>query len=135
MRRILLGLVIGVLAFGAGAAGAKVVNVTNPMSADLDGGGHNVSNVANYQTSAGAVFGGDGFSGWTLVFGMSPQTGPLAAPFTLDFAGTADPSIAPPVGNNPVGSLYRQRIDSAHAALWFKTGPIATDWTLVVRSP
>jgi hypothetical protein len=131
MRRVLIGLLLGALIFGVAFAGAKVATVTNPMGASLDGGGFNIGNVTNYETAAGAILGGDGITGWTVALAMSPQTGPSAPPFTLDFAGTADPSVAPPIGNNPVGSVYRRRVDSAHGELWFKTGPAATDWVKV----
>lgn len=134
MKRTLIVLLLGLLIFGVSFAGAKVANVTNPMNSNLNGNNYNIDNVGNYLTSAGAVFGGDGLSAWNVVY-TTDQAQPFSCPCTIDFAGTADPSIAPPIGNNPVGSLYRQRIDSAHAALWFKTGPNATDWTQVVASP
>lgn len=54
MRRVLLGLLIGVLIF-AGAVGAKVVTVTNLMSADLNAAGFNVTNAHDIFAQGGAA--------------------------------------------------------------------------------
>lgn len=129
MKRILLGFALGAVIF-AGAVGARVVTVTNPMSADLNGGGYDIANVANYQTAAGAILGGDSAYLHALtITGSADLTNP---PFVaLVFAGTEDPSVNPPEGNNPAPSLYLRRAPDGTGELWFKTGVYDTDWACV----
>ncbi len=58
MRRFLLGFLVAValaVPITLAAAPAKVVNVTNPMSADLNANGHNIRNVADITGTAGSA--------------------------------------------------------------------------------
>lgn len=125
MRQISLILVVLTLSLGAGAVGAKVVNVTNPMTSDLDGGGHDISNVLDLLTTngvtSGAFYVGSDFSSFAIK------------------AGFVDPSQGFGVGARP-GSLYLSNPDGfaggadsygTRGALYVKTGPNATDWTCI----
>lgn len=123
MRRILLGLLLGALIFGVAFAGAKVATVTNPMSADLDGGGHQIFNVADINATANI-----GTSGYVLgqalvSFGGSVILEPSGVSVITILSGNADPSVEPGVFAN-LGSLY-----VGTAALWRKSGTTDTDWT------
>lgn len=117
-------------AFGLAYAGKPSVNVTSPMTADLDGGGHNIVNVQNFITATGAILAGDGVLIHSAVFGTSVLNGQIQQPFTEDFAGIVDPNTLT-LDNPNVGSLYRRVVDSAHGELWFKSGPLPTDWVRV----
>lgn len=128
MRRMIVAFMLGALIFGAPIVGAAAqVTVKNPMIGPLDGGGHNIINVVNYVTSAGAVMGGVGFTGISYVIRDS-----LDAPTVtvLVAAGPNDPSVSPPSGNNPPGSLYLRQSGGA-GELWIKYGPNLLDWARV----
>jgi len=126
MKKLTIGLLFALM-FSLGAYAARTINVTTPMTIDLDAGGYNILNAGNFITSNGALLGGDGVLAHAFVFSATTTMTP---PFTIDFAGTDDPRNAPE-GNNPVGSLYRRIVDSAHGELWFKTGPLGTDWVRI----
>lgn len=115
------------------AATAKLVTVTTPMTRDLDGGGFNVVNVANVQTAAGAILGGNGVavSDVTVV----DHLGNFTTAMSLR-VGTFDPSLTG-LDLNP-GSLYLRRVGgdplqpwTGTGELWFKFGPTPTDWNRV----
>ena len=115
MRRFLAGFLIALaLGVGIGVAGAKVVTVTNPMTADLDGGGHAISNVSTL--TADWLVGNNKVSvnGETLL------------------AGEQDPSLGLTA---PAGSLYLRRnpdaLNVAQGELWLKTGIYDGDWIKV----
>jgi len=125
MKRFFYGMVAAILAVAL--LGAARVNVTNPFSSDVDGGGHNIFNVQNFITATGAIMAGDGVLIHSAVFGTSVLNGEIQQPFTQDFAGIVDPNTLT-LDNPNVGSLYRRVVDPAHGELWFKFGPLATDW-------
>lgn len=117
MRRLLLGLLVGLLVFGAGTAGAKLANVTNPMSTDLDGNGHNITNVQ-------AIYAGNIVSSGLLAAGSIQLATDTTGNGPGILAGDTDPSI----GNltpMPVGSLYLR----SNGEWWRKTGSAFTAWT------
>lgn len=126
MKRIVVAFFLGAFIVAAPVA-AKVITVANPMSADLDGGGYNIANVGNVTTQGGAILDGSGLLGHSVVLG----TDSVRPPYVLIFAGSADPSVAPPEGNNPPGSLYLRQSDPTHGQLWFKVGSAATAWSCV----
>lgn len=130
MRRLLTGLAIGVLAFGAGAVGAKVVTVTNPMSADLNGGTYLIDNVAGVQMSGDESSIGANYVG-THEYLFSVNHGVLDDPIVEAMAGTLAPSVDTGAATFKPGSLYLRHVDAAHGELWFKTGPTAADWTCI----
>lgn len=109
MKRIMLGLVIGALIF-AGAVGAKVVSVTNPMTQDLDAARWNISGVdalyANHVSVADDLF----FSDTDIVIGVHP----------------GDPRVTG--YNRAIGSLF---ISKPGGEWYRKTGPSDFDWTLL----
>lgn len=132
MKRIALGLLIGALVF-AGAVGAKVVTVTNPMSGDLNAGGYSISNAndvsgvsfsANNSPLATSVFAGG-------VFLADFSAGNYTAAGL--HVGAADPSVAPGVLAGR-GSLYL-RDTGTTGELWEKTGPDATGWQRFALAP
>lgn len=124
MKRIVVAFALGAFIVAAPVT-AKVVTVTNPMGADLDGAGHDIFGVANYQTSAGAILGGDSVLAHVVTLSVDR---PMAGPFLAVIAGTWDPLTEAPEGNLPVATLYQRRVDADHGELWFKVGPAATDW-------
>lgn len=124
MRRILVGLVLGALIFGVAFAGAKVANVTNPMSANLDANGYSISNVqalyaANLLSSGEIVTGVAGYNGVIQLSDTVHANGPAIT------AGTADPSIVSQT-NVPTGSIYLR----SNGQWWRKTADFPdTAWT------
>lgn len=114
MTRVLLGLALGALIFTA-AIGAKVINVTNPMSSDLDANEHAITNATEVDAN-------------TLVANDRLYTNGAEL-----LAGSADPAAGL---DATVGSLYLRRHPDAqsvaHGELWFKIGVYDTDWTCVV---
>lgn len=132
MRRILLGLLIGLLIFGAGFAGAKIANVTNPMQTSLDANGFDVINADSVTFTNGTAVGAD--AKVPALLGVS-ATGLLLDTGRGLFrilTGSDDPTAAPCVPANP-GSLYlRGWLDASGAnrgQFWTKTGSGDCDWT------
>ncbi len=130
MRRLLAGLAIGALAFGAGAVGAKVVTVTNPMSADLNANSFQVYNAAGYGVNGDETSVGPNFVA-THEYWFSVNPGPLGDPIVEVMAGTLTPSADTGAATFKPGSLYLRHVDATHGELWFKTGPTAADWTCI----
>ncbi len=98
MRRLLLGLLIGVLAFGAGAVGAKVVNVTNPMSSDLNSNGYRIINQSDILGVAGQALemNGNGDVSVLSAPGQSVAVGPGGAGGpSVSLLGGGDVFISP----------------------------------------
>lgn len=140
MRRILLGLALGILiAVPVGYAGAKVVS--NPISADVDGGGYSITNLTGVGT--GAV------STWKTVLVTQNYPNPSGGLMAL-FGGQDDPTLAggprdPYQGvqaNQPIGSVYIEQagatpgnVLSGTGVVWIKTGPAATDWRQLAYAP
>ena len=145
MKNLMICATLAVLSTLAPAAGKP--NVTNPMTADLDGGGFSLYNIAGYIGHSLAITNEQN----SVAVGASPMAGtdPHGATTVPSASGrimlgdggypffgypsltahTYDPSI---VGVDlDTGSLLLRRVDSAHGELWFKTGPLATDWVRI----
>lgn len=135
MRRLLLGLLLGALIFGVSFAGAKLATVTNPMSANLDAAGFNISSVgsltatgnisaqSNIQTSG--YFVGSHLVAFGGVVTVEPSD---TASFDLT-GGRADPTGS----TANVGTLYVRTVTDTgghpHAQVWVKSGETDADWT------
>lgn len=120
MRRgIVIGLLAGALIF-AGAVGAKLVNVTNPMQADLDANYHAITNVSELGVSDAVTASG------AFLTGSGVHVSVLA--------GYTDPTCCPALIAQP-GSIYLRTVDPSHGQFWIKTGPNNADWTLVGGTP
>lgn len=131
MKRTLVGALVALVIIAL--LGAARVNVTNPMTANLDAGGNNITNAANFITANGAVLGGDSVLAHAYVFSTNSSMTP---PFTLDFATTGDPMQPDTIeqATNPGNLLRRLLISNGQvvgAELWFKTGPLTTDWVRI----
>lgn len=63
MKKTLVGLVVGALMFGSGVVGARVVYVTNPMTADLQGGGHDIADIGHLSLTGGLSLAGQDITG------------------------------------------------------------------------
>lgn len=128
MRRLLLGLVLGALIFGVSFAGAHLANVTNPMASDLNGGGHSITNVTNFETASGSFLAGGGVF---LTAVDIADTLPSYSVITSYRTGSFDPSAAG-LDLNP-GSVFTQQIGGQFGTgvLWFKAGACATCWMKV----
>lgn len=111
MKRVAVGMVVGALAFGAGFAGAKVENVTNPMRDDLNAAGFNVNDAgtvtAHWLVSDNGLFIG-------------------ARSNLVVTGGPLDPSTGGAVAPVDVGSIY-----VSPTGLWRKTGPGSLDWACI----
>lgn len=127
MRRILLGILIGLLAFGAGAAGAKVVTVTNPMSGDLNANAYSITNVAELQAANAELGQNPGNFGALLLRDGSTDTSPGGLVAVI--AGTDDPSSGF-IGPVVPGSLYL-RHNGTSGQEWLKNGSANTAWACV----
>lgn len=131
MKRLTLGIAIGVLCFSTSFAGAKLANVTNPMGTDLDGGAHSITNVD--VVDAGmfqAVPVGTTFPDGVVQGGTFYVVNRLvAAPEII--SGRDDPNLSCPSQANP-GSLYlRSTTDPPTTGqLWVKTAN-PCGWTRV----
>lgn len=130
MRRLLAGLTIGALAFGAGAVGAKVATVTNPMSADLNANTFQVYNAAGYGVNGDETNIGANYVG-THEYLFSVNHGVLDDPIVEAMAGTLAPSADTGAATFKPGSIYLRHVDATHGELWFKTGPTAADWACI----
>lgn len=97
-----------------------MASITNPMKSDLDAGLHSITNVNELQVSDAVTA-----NGFFLVGG-------LTTPFAI-LGGYIDPTVNGLLCQP--GSLYLQRIDANSAAIWFKTGPLPTDWKQVALQP
>lgn len=115
MRRFIAGIAVGALIFAA-AVGAKVVNVTNPMQADLDANAHDIFNLHDVFADNGITAGSGFFIG--------------TADWVAVKAGSPDPSSGFGIGSRP-GSLYLRRVDADHGELWLKVAACQTCWTKV----
>ena len=131
MNKILMYVALAVVSTLALAAGR---NLTNPLSADLDGGGFSLFGIFNLTaqnvavTNSGAVTVGLSSMGnrgrVMLGDGGYPFYG-----YPSITAHTADPSV---VGVDlESGSLLLRRVSPSIGELWFKTGPLATDWVRI----
>lgn len=93
---------------------AKVVNVTNPMSADLDANQHIITNANEIDAN--------------LIVANTK----LFTNGTEILAGSENPAAGV---DATVGALYLRRAPDAqgvaHGSLWFKLGIFTTDWTCV----
>lgn len=125
MRRVALGILIGLLAFGGGAVAAKVVNVTNPMSADLNANAYSITNVAELQAANAELGQNPGNFGVLLLRDGSADTTPGGLVAVI--AGTDDPSTGF-IGPVVPGSLYLRSTGQE----WVKTGTANTAWTCAV---
>ena len=134
MRRgVLVGLLLGTLLF-AGAVGAKVMTVTNPMSASLNANGYDITNAS---TMNAINFEADGYlrghnliavngaganeanvSSCDDVYGcLFLQAGDGYGPGVR--AGTADPTTTCPI--MAAGSVYLRHVDPTHGEEWVLT--------------
>ncbi len=97
MRRLLAGIAIGVLAFGAGAVGAKVVNVTNPMSTDLNANGYRITNSGDINGAAGQALEMNSVGDLSLfsAAGNSVSIGPYGSGDASAHFGGGDVTIQP----------------------------------------
>lgn len=122
MRRFLTGFLLALaLAVPATLAAAhlKVVNVTNPMAGTLDGGGYDITNVANLRLGSKLTV-DEG-----VVYLDGNHTGPLV------MAGAGDPRTTY-LGVTPgLGSLYLQFTNPG--AVWILVGYPA-DWRRITTS-
>jgi len=132
MRRLAVGLVLGVLIFGTAFAGAKLANVTNPMQVTLDANGQDILHV-NEVTFAGGS--GIGFSPIPGTFGITASAIVINNGNTGLFrilTGSEDPSASSTPANP--GSIYLRLANSDGVytgELWFKTGNTPSAWTKV----
>lgn len=134
MKRLVVGLVLGAAIFGAGFAGAKVVTVTNPMTASLDGGGNNIEHVNLYagnDTDLGAVHAREGFYSGSVLLGL--ESTPYYPGHLALANGSGDgrfvevtAGVGVPTGGTP--GIYLQDRGGGAVALWIKTG---AGWTCV----
>lgn len=131
MKRILIGLLLGALIFGVAFAGAKIANVTNPMTANLDGGTYAISNLsaltadtvaANVGLYAGAFTPGGAHG--TIQLSDGTGNGPGI------YAGTSDPTLTPCPSLQP-GSLYLRRVSAAAGEWWAKITGDPCGWVKV----
>lgn len=127
MTRVLAGLALGALLF-AGAVGAKVVTVTNPMTADLDAGFYSITRVSELQAANAELGTPDGNFGVLLL--RDGSTDASANGVIAVIAGTLDPSTGF-LGPVVPGSLYTRHVDATHGEVWAKTGGANTAWTRV----
>lgn len=121
MTRVLLGLLLGAVVF-AGAVGAKVVNVQNPMTIDLDGGGHAIYDVDDL-TADGVV---------TFTRGAVYLDGNHNRP-SIRWV-TQDPRTDPLAADAQPGSLALEFAFQQSSA-WIKTGPDPADWRQLAFTP
>lgn len=131
MRGFLAGFLIALtLGLGIGVAGAKVVNVTNPMTANLDGGGYAITNTASVWTgnlfATGSIFAGNayGIQGELQLGDGTHPNGPQV------IAGTRAPTVGDPYANP--GSIYLRWTPIGTGEEWFFNG-IA--WTCIAGCP
>lgn len=122
MNRLLLVLAalaaVAIPATVADSAPPKTVNVTNPMTADLNGGGHGIENVSDIVArSLDTQF--------LYVQSDTIQIRPWQSPTPLSIVALSyDPST---IGYSAAqGSLV-----VGTTGLWRKSGPGPYDWTLV----
>lgn len=121
MRRLLLGLALGVLiAVPSGYAGAKLVS--NPMSGDLDGGGYSLFDLRN------VTLDGD----LTATKGILYLDGNHNRPSVR--WGTESPVTDPRAIDAQPGSLFLEYALDQESA-WIKTGPNQTDWRQLAFAP
>lgn len=123
----ILGLLIGVPA--ASAAPPHPVNVTTPMTRNLDGGGYSIRNVLSLETGGLLAHGNIDTDGWVNGAVLVAREGsvilePTDTSTITIYSGRADPNMTCPAGAN-TGSLYVQGAPSA--ALWQQVGYLTTD--------
>lgn len=124
MRRVLGALLLGALIFAAPVA-AKVVNVTNPMTKDLDAAFYSITRVSEFQAANAELGTPDGNFGVLLMRDGSNDEASSGLVATI--GGVQDPSTGF-LGPVTPGSLYLRHVDASHGELWFKVGPAPTDW-------
>lgn len=140
MRRVVAILVVAIVII---AAGPKVVGVTNPMTANLDGGGFQIVNVGTVRASGaglnlfdgsvqalGSVITGNGAPNPGAFGIVIPIGGGQSAQLNI-LAGTLAPTVDPAVATAQPGSLFQRRVDSLHGELWFKTGSTVAEWACI----
>ena len=121
MKRLLVGVLLGALIF-AGAVGAHVVNITNPLSADLDGGNYSISDL-NMLATNGPLTVGNG-----VLYLDTNHNRPSVR------WGTESPITDPRAVDAQPGSLFLEYAYQQESA-WIKTGPFATDWRQLAFVP
>jgi hypothetical protein len=127
MRRFLLGLISGALIFGAAFAGAKLVTVTNPMTQSLDGGGQSIYNLSQVVASSELRVAQAGAISGLVTF----QAGSGLDSASI-FAGSVDPNAGDGQACPP-GCLYLEF--GATPGIFFKAGPLNTDWQRLAGTP
>lgn len=143
MRRLALicaALAVAIPAAASHSAPPKTQTVTNPMAADLNGGGFAIYNTSGISTRSFAVVND---SGAVAVGAHADSTtdprprgelrlGDGAYPiygYPTVTAGTANPSVQ---GRDlDAGSLYLRRVDPQHGELWFHVGDAPAAWICV----
>lgn len=123
MRRFLAGFAIALaLGTGAGFAAAKVVNVTTPMTRDLDAAGYSINNAhavyADNVFATGSIFAGNayGVQGELQLGDGTHPNGPQV------IAGTATPTLGDPYANP--GSIYLRWTPVGTGEEWFFNGSV-----------
>lgn len=129
MRRFLLGFLIALavsVPATLAAAPSKVVNVTSPMSADLDAANHDIVNVKALEVSD--IVHANGIQiGGTVALNDAPRI----------LQSWVDPTVGS-FGHCPMaapGTLLLRHPDDAHSAvpgeLWLKRSAADCDWLRV----
>lgn len=116
MKRVLIGLALGALIFGVSFAGARLATVTNPMTADVNGNGYSILNLARLQV------------GVVGQFGSNDPAQPIRGTITMGdgtagegveiVAGHEDPAAA--AFHLPPGTIYLRHAADERGELWLQ---------------